>query len=74
MVKCALLEEIRNRDKSVFCMSVADLHGCGQNSPALTFFSHMYQGCNGILIARSTGTAATLFCGEPSITRSEYVR
>ena len=28
----------------------------------------------GIGIARSTGTAVTLFCGEPSITRSEYVR
>jgi hypothetical protein len=25
----------------------------------------------GIGVARSTGTAATLFCGEPSITRSE---
>ena len=27
----------------------------------------------GISIARSTGTAVTLFCGEPSMTRSEYV-
>ena len=25
----------------------------------------------GIGVARSTGTAVTLFCGEPSITRSE---
>lgn len=29
------------------------------------------QGCSGILLARSTGTAATLFCGDPSMTRSE---
>ncbi len=27
--------------------------------------------CRGIFRERSTGTAATLFCGEPSITRSE---
>ena len=26
---------------------------------------------SGIAFARSTGTAVTLFCGEPSITRSE---
>ena len=26
---------------------------------------------SGIGVARSTGTAVTLFCGEPSITRSE---
>ena len=29
---------------------------------------------SGIGVARSTGTAVTLFCGDPSITRSEYVR
>lgn len=29
---------------------------------------------SGIGIDRSTGTAVTAFCGEPSITRSEYVR
>lgn len=29
---------------------------------------------SGIGIERSTGTAVTAFCGEPSITRSEYVR
>lgn len=28
----------------------------------------------GIGVARSTATAVTLFCGEPSMTRSEYVR
>ena len=28
----------------------------------------------GIGVARSTGTAVMLFCGEPSMTRSEYVR
>lgn len=28
----------------------------------------------GITVARSTATAVTLFFGEPSITRSEYVR
>src|SRR5688572_1870343 len=41
MVKCALPEEIKNRDKSVFCMSVADLQGCRQNSLALTFLLRM---------------------------------
>lgn len=29
---------------------------------------------NGIGVARSTGTAVTLFCGDPSISRSEYDR
>ena len=29
---------------------------------------------SGIGVARFTATAVTLFCGEPSITRSEYVR
>jgi len=55
--------------------SGAGLSGCSASSGVKTVITGMAGSSpayfTGMTVPRSTGTAVTLFCGEPSMTRSE---
>ena len=44
--------------------------GCAESGARFGWYRYF----TGMTVPAGTGTAVTLFCGEPSIRRSEYVR